>query len=119
MRDLTKRPTLAVPPKGLAFEIADLLLAREWAERHNLRMLIRLDHGAAVGEEYEEVITFQTQACRSTGSPYGVMQRRYLFSPWSAEASNIDRSPWHLLRAGAQVALLYIRSWAYSSDWTA
>ena len=63
MRDLTKRPALAAPPKGLAFEIADLLLAREWAERHNLRMLIRLDHGAAVGEEYEEVITFQTQAC--------------------------------------------------------
>ncbi len=63
MRDLTKRPPLAAPPKGLAFEIADLLLAREWAERHDLRMLIRLDHGAAVGEEYEEVITFQTQAC--------------------------------------------------------
>ncbi len=61
MRDLTKRGTIAAPPKGLSFEIADLLFVRQWAERHDLRMLIRLDHGAAVGEEYEEVITFQTQ----------------------------------------------------------
>jgi hypothetical protein len=39
MRDLTKRGTIADPPKGLAFEIADLLLVRQWAERHDLRML--------------------------------------------------------------------------------
>jgi hypothetical protein len=61
MRDLTNRGTIAGPPKGVAFEIADLLLVQEWAGRHDLRMLIRLDHGAAVGEEYEEVITFQRQ----------------------------------------------------------
>jgi len=61
MRDLINRVTTAAPPKGLAFEIADLLLVQAWAERHDLRMLVRLDHGAAVGEEYEEVITFQTQ----------------------------------------------------------
>jgi hypothetical protein len=61
MRDLTRRGTIAAPSKGLAFEIADLLLVRQWAERHDLRMLIRLDHGAAVGEEYEEVVTFHTQ----------------------------------------------------------
>ena len=83
MRDLTKPGTIAAPPKGLAFEIADLILVRQWAERHDLRMLIRLDHGAAVGEEYEEAITFQTQ----TSPLYrfticGVMRRRFLFSPW-------------------------------------
>jgi hypothetical protein len=60
MRDLAKRGTIAAPPKGLAFEIADLVLARNLADRHDFRMLVRLDHGAAVGEEYEEVITFQT-----------------------------------------------------------
>jgi hypothetical protein len=59
MRDLTKRGSIA-PPKGLAFEIADLVFVRKWADRHNFRMALRLDHGAAVGEEYEEVITFQT-----------------------------------------------------------
>ena len=65
MRDLAKRgTTTAAPPKGLAFDIANLLLVRQWAERHDLRMLIHLDHGAAVGEEYEEVITFHTQASR-------------------------------------------------------
>jgi hypothetical protein len=61
MRDLTERGTIATPPKSIAFEIADLLLVRQWAERHDLRMLIRLDHGATVGEEYEEVLTFHTQ----------------------------------------------------------
>jgi hypothetical protein len=60
MRDLTRRDTIVAPPKGLAFEIADLILVRKWADRHNFRMSLRLDHGAAVGEEYEEVITFQT-----------------------------------------------------------
>ena len=41
--------------KGIAFEIADLRLAQAWAERHNVEMAIRLDHGAPA-EEYEEVI---------------------------------------------------------------
>jgi hypothetical protein len=64
MRDLTKRGLTIVSPRwpmGLAFEIADLVLIRRWAERHGFRMLVRLDHGAAVDEEYEEVIAFQTE----------------------------------------------------------
>jgi hypothetical protein len=64
MRDLTKRGATAVPPrlpKGLAFEIADLVLIKGWADCHNFHMSVRLDHGAAVDEEYEEVITFQTE----------------------------------------------------------
>jgi hypothetical protein len=60
MRDLTKRGIIVAPPKGFAFEIADLVLVQKWADRHDFRMSVRLDHGAAVGEEYEEVITFQT-----------------------------------------------------------
>jgi hypothetical protein len=45
--------------KGLAFEIADLVFIRSWADRHDFQMLVRLDHGAE-GEEYEEVVTFRT-----------------------------------------------------------
>ncbi len=63
MRDLTKRGLTGVPPglpKGLAFEIADLLRIRHWADCHAFRMVVCLDHGAAVDEEYEEVIAFQT-----------------------------------------------------------
>jgi len=58
MRDLTERGAKAAPSclaKGRAFDIADLLLVRSWADCHGCRMLIRLDHGAD-GEEYEEVI---------------------------------------------------------------
>jgi hypothetical protein len=40
---------------GLAFEISDLIAAGDWAERNEVRMAIRLDHGIE-GEEYEEVI---------------------------------------------------------------
>jgi hypothetical protein len=64
MRDLTKRGTTAIPPrlpKGLAFEIADLVLIKGWADGNNFHMSVRLDHGAAVDEEYEEVIAFQTE----------------------------------------------------------
>lgn len=60
MRDLTKRGVPAVPsrpPKGIAFEIPDLLLIESWATLHGLGMSIRLDHGAE-DEEYEEVIAF-------------------------------------------------------------
>jgi len=64
MRDLRKRGMTAVPsrlPKGLAFEIADLVRIGRWANCHALRMLVCLDHGAAVGEEYEEMIAFQAE----------------------------------------------------------
>jgi hypothetical protein len=61
MRDLTTRGIAASSPlpKGLAFEIADLLLIGSWADLHELRMSIGLDHGVE-DEEYEEVITFHT-----------------------------------------------------------
>ncbi|MGD0109566.1 MAG: hypothetical protein ABSC06_36895 [Rhodopila sp.] len=62
MCDLTRRFASDAQrhlPKGLAFEIADLVLVKSWAEMHDFRMTVRLDHGAAVDEDYEEVITFQ------------------------------------------------------------
>jgi hypothetical protein len=65
MRGLTQRGPKAgqaPAPKGLAFEIADLVLIGRWADLHNFRMVVRLDHGAAVGEDYEEAIAFQTNA---------------------------------------------------------
>ena len=54
---LTPRPT----PKGLAFEIADLVLVSSWADRHDFRMVIRLDHGASVNEDFEEAIALETK----------------------------------------------------------
>ena len=46
-------------PKGFAFEISDLLLAKGWASFHNLTLSVRLDHGSE-DEEYEEVIEVGT-----------------------------------------------------------
>jgi hypothetical protein len=62
MRDLTKRGVAAISsslPKGLAFEIVDLLLVRSWADLNDLRMMVLLDHGTE-SEEYEEAIAFRT-----------------------------------------------------------
>nr|WP_294545402.1 hypothetical protein [uncultured Rhodopila sp.] len=61
MRDLTGRGTAAMPfpPKGIAFEIADLVLVQSWAACTATRVAIRLDHGAE-DEEYEEVIELHT-----------------------------------------------------------
>jgi hypothetical protein len=62
MRHLIEQGTLAAPvasPKGIAFEVADLILVRRWAGLHDCRMVVCLDHGVD-GEEYEEVITFHT-----------------------------------------------------------
>jgi hypothetical protein len=67
MRDLIKARGAAAPlaaPKGLVFEIADLLLAQSWASFQDFQMLVRLDHGSE-DEEYEEVIVFP----RRTNSP--------------------------------------------------
>lgn len=51
-------PATEVPsPKGLAFEVSDLLLLRRWAETHDMRMVVELDHFVE-GEEYEEVLAF-------------------------------------------------------------
>lgn len=56
MRDLTSlEMRITGGPKGLSFEVTDLLLASTWAERHDYRMAVRLDHGTET-EEYEEVI---------------------------------------------------------------
>ncbi|MDR3538453.1 MAG: hypothetical protein P4L71_18300 [Acetobacteraceae bacterium] len=58
MRDLTRHGVATARrdlPKGLAFEIADLVLIRSWAEFQGVHMEIRLDHGT-LAEEYEEVI---------------------------------------------------------------
>jgi hypothetical protein len=63
MRDLTKHDIAATQPvvrKGLSFEIADLILSKAWADFHNLRMVVRLDHGTHC-EEYEEVIAFHAR----------------------------------------------------------
>jgi hypothetical protein len=60
MRDLTQRDGGRAPYVGLAFEIADLALAKSWADRYKVRMSIRLDYGVEVGKEFEEVIAFQT-----------------------------------------------------------
>jgi hypothetical protein len=63
MRDLTSCgiPTApSRPPKGIAFEIADLLLIGSWATFHGFSMSVRLDHGAG-GEEYEELIAFRAE----------------------------------------------------------
>jgi hypothetical protein len=51
-------------PKGLAFDIADHMLISAWAELNDLRLCVRLDHGAAVGDDHEEVVAFQ-----AAGSP--------------------------------------------------
>jgi hypothetical protein len=62
MRDLIQGGSPAVRlniPKGLAFEISDLILIRSWAAFHDFRMLVRLDHGVE-DEEYEEVVEFHT-----------------------------------------------------------
>jgi hypothetical protein len=47
-------------PKGLAFEIADLMMLQGWAEFHDVQMVVELDH-CVEGEEYEEVIAFYAQ----------------------------------------------------------
>jgi hypothetical protein len=64
MHDPNKRSTTTTPQrvlKGIAFEIAELTLIRNWAETRNIRMVVKLDHGT-VGEEYEEAIAFYTEA---------------------------------------------------------
>ena len=63
MHDLTPPGLTIAPrsvPKGLAFEIADLVLVSGWAAFHDFPMSVCLDHGAE-DEEYEEVIAFRTE----------------------------------------------------------
>jgi hypothetical protein len=54
-------------PRGIAFDIGDLLLIESWAAQQDICFAIRLDHGAPA-EEYEEVIAFHagmTEVCRA------------------------------------------------------
>jgi len=55
--------TVPPPPKGLAFEIPDLMLLQGWAEFHNVQMIVELDH-CVEGEEYEEVVAFYSPDSR-------------------------------------------------------
>jgi hypothetical protein len=60
-------------PKGLAFEISDLVALQRWAEAQAMRMVIELDHEVE-GEEYEEVLAFYE----------GVGARLRLWTMWRA-----------------------------------
>jgi hypothetical protein len=51
---LLRRSSFKVP-KGLSFEIPDLLLVQAWAEYHSIRMEVELHHCAG-GDEYEEML---------------------------------------------------------------
>jgi hypothetical protein len=71
MRDLSTKDDVVGAsrrPKGLSFEIADLILIQSWAAFHNLHMSVRLDHGTD-DEEYEEAVELYP-----TSSP----QRRFI-----------------------------------------
>jgi hypothetical protein len=47
-------------PKGIAFEIVDLMLIKKWADIRNIKFVIRLDHSAE-SDEYEEVVAFHPE----------------------------------------------------------
>jgi hypothetical protein len=47
-------------PKGLAFDIPDLVMLLAWAGRHAIQMAIELDHCFG-DEDYEEVLVFHAQ----------------------------------------------------------
>ena len=52
--------TIPTPPTGLSFDISDLILLQGWAEFHDVRMVVELDHWVE-GDEYEEVVGFYTK----------------------------------------------------------
>lgn len=62
---MNSKPVRFGMPKGLAFDIPDLILAKGWAELNDFRMAVRLDHGAE-DEEYEEIVAFHNDVtfCR-------------------------------------------------------
>ena len=53
-------PLLTAPPKGLSFELADLVMVQGWSEYHDMRMVVELDYSAE-GDEYEEVLALYPQ----------------------------------------------------------
>ena len=48
------------PPTGLSFDVSDLTLIQGWADFHDIRMVVELDH-AVEDEEYEEVVALYTK----------------------------------------------------------
>jgi hypothetical protein len=60
---MDRPPTSRNCPTGLAFEIADLMLLRGWADFHDMQMVVELDH-CVEGEEYEEVVAFYAHDSR-------------------------------------------------------
>src|ERR1700693_4693714 len=48
---------LPSPPRGLSFELSDLIMILGWSEFHDLRMVVELDNYIG-GDEYEEVLVF-------------------------------------------------------------
>jgi hypothetical protein len=48
-------PESKVFPVGIAFSVPELLILRAWAEYHDIRVVVELDH-CVDGSEYEEVI---------------------------------------------------------------
>jgi len=108
MRDLTKRGITAAPidaPKGLAFEIADLILMKGWADFRDLRMVVRLDHGAD-GEDYEEVVAF-----------HATMDSPFLFIMWRNTKSLFVQLD-HRSRYGSVAAALESLSYEVAPELT-
>jgi hypothetical protein len=48
-------PDGVVAPVGIAFSVPELLILRAWAEYHEIRVSVELDH-CVDGAEYEEVV---------------------------------------------------------------
>ena len=48
--------TAPTPPKGLAFEIPDLMLLQGWAEFHNVQMIVELHRDMAIDDEAMSVV---------------------------------------------------------------
>ncbi len=48
-------PDGTVAPVGIAFSVPELLILRAWAEYHDIRVVLELDH-CVDGAEYEEVV---------------------------------------------------------------
>ncbi len=48
-------PEGAVAPVGIAFSVPELLILTAWAEYHDIRVVVELDH-CVDGAEYEEVL---------------------------------------------------------------
>ncbi len=59
------KSSMALPrlPRGLSFELSDLTLVLGWAEFHDMRMVVELDHCTG-DQEYEEILAFYASNSR-------------------------------------------------------